>query len=91
MKRATKVKDLPEFNGRAALYKVEPPMAYGKKKKTSYVAVSAVVAMFSGPETYIFPADKKGEVLDWNELGGSFKGGLCHETALTNAGYEVRP
>lgn len=46
--------------------------------------------MFSGPETYIFPADKTGEIVNWSELDGSFKGGLDHEQALVNAGFEVQ-
>lgn len=54
-----------------------------------YVVVSATNAMFSGPETYIFGADKDGKIVNWTELPGSFKGGLNHEFALGNAGYEV--
>lgn len=94
--KATKVKDLLGFMGDAALYKVEPFVEYNKPynndlpaKTTEYVVVSAVFASFAGPETYIFPADKNGEVVDWCELDGSYKGGLNHEKALANAGYEV--
>lgn len=45
--------------------------------------------MFSGPETYIFPANEDGKVVHWAELEGSFRGGLDHERALRNAGFEV--
>lgn len=55
----------------------------------SYVIVSATVVPHSGPETYIFGADESGEVVDWMELDGSFRGECDHEQALANAGYSV--
>jgi hypothetical protein len=75
--------------GDANLYRVDPPMAY-EDGTTEYVIVSAVIAPYSGPETYIFPATESGEVIDWLELPGSFKGGMDHDEALRGAGYEVR-
>ena len=54
-----------------------------------YVITSAANAMFSGPETYIFPADEAGDVADFSELDGSYKGDLDHQRAIINAGYEV--
>lgn len=51
---------------------------------------SAADVMFSGPETYIFPANEDSIVVHWGELEGSFKGGLDHERALRNAGFEVQ-
>jgi hypothetical protein len=79
------------------LYRLDPPMPYDRyddeeDKRThhaDYVIVSAVIAMFSGPETYIFPADSDGTVKTWGELDGSYRGGLDHEEALRRAGYEV--
>lgn len=60
-----------------------------------YVIVSATVVMYSGPETYIFGATKKSleenAAADAAELEGSYRGGLDHEQALKNAGYEVQP
>ena len=95
MKKAMFIKEILGWVGKASLYKVNPPIKYPsfcvgkeKQKKTSYVIVSAVCAMFSGPETYIFPADKNGKVLDWSELEGSFHGSLDHGAALKGAGYE---
>jgi hypothetical protein len=58
-------------------------------QQTEYVVVSAVVATFSGPETYIFPADKDSKVLNWLELNGSFRGALDHAEALKGAGYTI--
>ena len=54
-----------------------------------YVVVSAAIAPFSGPETYIFGADEEGNVVDWRELPGSYRGGLDIDAALTRAGYMV--
>lgn len=55
----------------------------------THVVVSANNVPFGGPETYIFPSDADGNVEDWLELPGSFKGGMDHAEALANAGYEV--
>lgn len=57
--------------------------------QTEFVWVSAVDVPFSGPETYIFASDEDGEILDWEELPGSYRGGLNIERALVGAGYRV--
>lgn len=92
---ATLIKKLDGFSGDARLYRVSPAMsseAWGDDpaEQYEYVVVSAVVARFSGPETYIFGADESGSVASWSELPGSFRGGLCHSTALENAGYDIQ-
>jgi len=100
MNKAKRVKDrLSGFNGYASLYRLEPPMHYTDyfsgpdnedvEREAEYVIVSAADVMFSGPETYIFPATSDGKIVDWGELPGSFKGGLDHAQALEGAGYEV--
>lgn len=81
------------------LYKLSPPLLYPKydydletevEHSTEYVVVSAVVAFDTGrPETFIFSADEQGKVIDWGELGGSYRGGMSHEVALKRAGYEL--
>lgn len=86
--KATLIKNLAGWTGDARLYKVDPPMTYDDKK-TNYVVVSATTAVFSGPETYIFPANQHGEILNWLELPGSFRGGLDHTSALEGAGYSI--
>ena len=68
-------------------YRLDPPM----EALHEYVVVSAVVAPVTGPETYIFEGDADGNVTDWGELPGSFRGDFDHERALRNAGYEVKP
>lgn len=85
---------LKGFRGDARLYKLTPSLNekdYNGHHKADheYVLVSASHGAFSGPETYIFPANKRGDVTDWGELGGSFKGGLDHKQALENAGYSI--
>jgi hypothetical protein len=89
------IRDLDGFTGKVKLYDVNPPVEYHKAGEydkplyTWFVVVSAVIAPYTGAETYIFPADAEGQVIDWGELNGSYRGGLSHETALKNAGYEV--
>lgn len=66
------------------LYKLTPPL-----DGNDYVIVSAANVFFSGPETYIFPANEHGDVTDWCELEGSFRGALDHRRALLGAGYSA--
>lgn len=78
--------------GQAKLWKVEPPVEYGygdEMKTTSYIATSAVIVPYSGAETYVFPCDADGRVLNWAELDGSYRGGLDHLEAIRGAGYEI--
>lgn len=96
MSTATRIKAL-SMRGDAdqALYRLDPPYALvdwdgnPTGDTTEHVMVSATNVMFSGPETYIFPADEHGEVTDWGELPGSYKGGYDHAEALNGLGYEV--
>jgi hypothetical protein len=93
-KKAIFVRDIVGWRGEAKLFRCEPPLEYEdygdeQKQQTEYVIVSAVNAMFTGPETYIFPANAEGEITDWSELDGSYRGGHGHAEALENAGYSV--
>lgn len=97
IKTATLIKsNLPDFRfGVAHLYKVNPAIEYGRRfgpdaeaHTTDYIVVSAREGRGSS-ETYIFPADNNGKVVDWTGLNGSFKGAVDHERALTYAGYEI--
>lgn len=94
MNTATKVKQLSEWCGDAALYRLDPPLQDmdddDKPAQYTYVVVSAVHVPYNGSvETYIFPADADGEVRDFTELNGSLNGVLSHEQALRSAGYEI--
>ena len=93
MKTATKVRELEGWRSHAILFRLSEPMEYGHYEddqgSTEYVIVSAVVADFSGPETYIFPAREDGTSISMSELNGSYRGGLDHREALAGAGYTV--
>ena len=83
--------DLPEFVGHASLYRIFPEVAYRGsygKRTTSYVIVSAVNHSYTH-ETFIFPADESGSVIDWGELDGSLRGTTSHRKALEGAGYNI--
>jgi len=81
--KAVPIKKLTGFTGNAALYRLDPPL-----DGNVFVVVSAT-DKYVEAETYIFAADETGNVIDWGELDGSFRGDLDHAKALANAGYEV--
>lgn len=85
MKTATFLRAVESSRGEARLYRLSVPL-----EGAAHVIVSAVTVPYGGgPETYIFPATPEGDVRHWGELEGSYRGGLDHERALRNAGYEV--
>lgn len=94
-KTATFIKDLDDFTGTAKLYRCDPPMETEpwddeeEPERFEFIVASAAVAFGTGPETYLFGANEDGEVVAWGELPGSYRGGLDHERAIENAGYEV--
>lgn len=89
MKTATLVQKLNGWQGDARHYKLSEPIKDYDGNQHSNVIVSAVVAPYTGPETYIFPATEAGVPVNHGELDGSFRGGLDHAEALRRAGYEV--
>lgn len=91
------IKDVSkDFKGTAKLWRITPPVVYTEwtddsgeiSLETEYVITSATNAMFTGPETYIFPADSEGNILNWTELPGSYRGGLDHELAISQVGSQ---
>jgi hypothetical protein len=81
------IRDIEPMNDRVdrqTLYEMTPPLEGNR-----FVVVSAAHVPYSGPETYIFPADEDGEVTTFRELDGSYKGGLSHKKALEDAGYVI--
>jgi hypothetical protein len=84
-KYAKRIKSLDDFRGDAALYELSEPLG-----GHMFVVVSASDVPMSGPETYIFGANENGEIQDWGELPGSTPGIMCHNTALKNAGYQIK-
>lgn len=94
MKTATFIKAInSEFDEPAyrdqKLYFLFPPLCSNSSHMYSYVVVSAISSSLIDPETYIFPSDEDGNVLNYEELTGSYRGGICHETALYAAGYTL--
>lgn len=91
MEGAPKYDSGKTFQTDAKWYRVDPPMTdYGSDEPIRHVIVSASNHPKYGIyETYIFPCDSTGKLTGWGELPGSFRGGLDHEQALRNAGYEV--
>jgi hypothetical protein len=95
--KAEKIKDVSKnFRGKAWVYKVNPAVKYDYDydkeeyiKETSYIVASAATVPLSGTETYLFPCDKDGKVLNWGELEGSSKGIYDCDAAIENAGYNV--
>lgn len=93
---ALRLPDPPQTRGGAVSkrhYRLIPPLLhedhYPREAEVSsvdYVVVSASNRA-SVPETYIFEADVRGEIVSWSELPGSFRGGLDHDAALRRAGY----
>lgn len=85
---ATQIKQLDGWKGDARLFRLSQPIEV-EDTKTEYVIVSAVVARFSGAETYIFPAHEDGRPISYRELDGSYRGGLSHREAIECAGWEL--
>ena len=90
MKTAVLLKEFNTMTGMGMqamqkLYRLTPSLAGNK-----YVLVSAAYTWDHGNETYIFGANSKGNVTNWNELKGSYKGGLDHTEALNRAGYVIK-
>lgn len=73
-----------EGHGTKILWELCPPL-----EGFGLVITSAVDVPYSGPETYVFPANEEGEIISWAELVGSYKGKLDHKLALYYAGYSV--
>lgn len=71
----------------AVLVRVSEPVEYGVGR-TRYLYVSAA-RVGRDDEVYLFPADKKGEVLSWLELYGSRRGTLSIRRTMAKAGYDV--
>lgn len=64
------VRELDGFTGRACLV----------RRGDDFFVVSSTVAMFSGFETLVFPANDAGEVTHWSEVAGGR--GVSREEAI---------
>jgi hypothetical protein len=80
------IKDIDDTKSGVAqkLWRLSRPIEYGWEDDadtTEYVVTSAA-GWGVIYETYIFPADAAGKIIDWGELDGSFQGGLDHDLAI---------
>jgi len=78
---ARKIKDV---NNHQILWEVLPRIEGNK-----YVITSTSNVQFTGPETYMFAADEKGNIIDWGELPGSYRGKLDHKKCFESIGYST--
>jgi len=86
MKSAKAIKNMKETQGQACLYELSEPLGgYG------YVVVSAVKSRLTDRdgETLIFGSDEVGKIKSFLELPGSYNGGMDHQKALNDAGYDI--
>jgi len=97
MKTATLLRTVISASGaNQHIFKLDPPyVATGYDAEDEkvdeiieFVCVSALFSVWT-VETYIFPCDDEGNVVDWGELPGSYKGGTEHDVALAGLGYTI--
>lgn len=67
-----------------ALYALSEPV-----ECTRWVVVSTATDIGGEEETYIFPANREGEVTSWSELPGSTRGTSSHTEVLRAGGFEL--
>lgn len=78
---AVKVKNISETK---ILWSVFPRINGHK-----WVVTSAKIIPTIGPETYMFGSDENGNIISWDELQGSYRGGLEHRICFQNIGYNI--
>jgi hypothetical protein len=85
-KSAIALKNVKEAQGRACLYRLSEPLT-----GYEYVVVSAVKSNLTDcdGETLIFGSDDTGKIKSFLELSGSYSGGMAHDKALNDAGYDI--
>lgn len=88
MKTATFIRNIETNIGEKKLFRWDPPMEKYDGSEYEFIIVSAVNHSFA-LETFIFPANKDGEILSFGELDGSEGGIFDHNKVLQNAGYTV--
>lgn len=85
MKTATPVRDLPDWDGDATLYRLDPPHEYG-----SHVIVSTANPSDGGEHgSLVLAASPGGEVRSWAPIHTTEA--TDHTHVLAELGYEVTP
>jgi hypothetical protein len=77
------------FKGRAALYRLDPPLLALAKDAQPWEWVVVSSTEEGGTKTSILPANDQGQVMSWRPLPGSSEGATLHEEVLALAGYDV--
>ena len=85
---ATYIGSAKDMSGDARLYFVDPPHFAHDGRSHEFVISSAVDNGWAR-ETYLFPADGDGYVIDWIEMPGSVKGTVDPEYPLLQLGYTI--
>ena len=80
-KAAYKIKQLSSSK---ILWEVMPRIDGNK-----YVVTSVSNLARLGEETYMFAADEQGNIIDWSELEGSYRGEQDHHNCFKNIGYST--
>lgn len=80
---------MPGMRGQASCFELDPPIVDYYDKKVYFVVVSAANVPLSGNETYIFPSDEKGGIVNWGEMPGSRKGTVSPKGLLKELGYTI--
>lgn len=67
------MKDISDmYDGKAYLYKVDPPAEYLLSEEdralTPYIVASVPTLPAHEPRVYLFPADEHGKLLDWTDI-----------------------
>jgi hypothetical protein len=88
--------NLPGYRGKAAVYKLSNPL-----DGHEFVVVSSVYLEFPDSvkhivpnyyESFVFPSDPEGNVVDWGKLDGSITRSevpIPHEECFKKAGYQL--
>jgi len=74
-------------------YKLTPPYLHSdwddEEIEHDYVVSSGVLAFGTGPETLVFPANKKGKITSWGDIAGS-RGYIDPDQAIKEMGYKIK-
>jgi hypothetical protein len=83
------IEDLPSINGTKKLWELDEALyVEDLNDYTNYVITSAIY-VGGDAETFIFPADDNGSIINYLELPGSIMGEEDHYAAIERAGWIV--
>jgi len=82
--KTTYLKDLNKGLGSQKLWELDEKMTTADGIDFKHVVSSAISSApdHGGCETFVFPADSNGEIIDWGELAGSQRGTLDHDLVI---------